>query len=549
MTGKRTIVVFWALFLIPALIMAGVAAKLLFHEQERINRSSLTALTDRAESIAESIHLTVETVKDNLIRSLAEIPPDKLGEILPGWAQTNPLVRNVFIFKDSLFYPVRGPASTAEERLFITRYDALFSGRVPFKTVPEERANAVNNVGTGPSLPYESPKASRQQLLTLSKSSPESYEPESGWLPWFFENQLHILIWVKTDVSGPVYGLELELMTLLSRLSADFPEMSGTASTLVLLDGSNRQYHRFGSMDISQETKPAAKISVSPLLPHWQIAAFTDPKNMGPANGFLILSLILVGIFMAAIISGGVFLTRMTLKNIRDAQEKTSFVSSVSHELKTPLTTIRMYAELLLSGRIRDALKKETYLSVIMTESERLTRLINNVLDFGKLEQGKKTYLITMFDLDAVLYQIIDAHNIRIKEKGLDIITHIKEGGCSIRSDRDALEQVILNLLDNVLKYAGKGRFIKFILQQEADSAFLIKICDDGPGIPKAQREMIFEKFFRLDNSLTAVQPGSGLGLSIARKIMQDLKGDLYYEPMESQGACFTARIKDYESD
>ena len=137
MTNKRTIILFWALFLIPTLIMAGAAARLLFHEQERINRSTLTALTERADSIAESIHLTVETVKDNLIRSLTKIPPDKLDQTLLDWAENNPLVRNVFIYKDdkTLVYPVRGPASTAEERLFITRYDALFSGRVPFKAV------------------------------------------------------------------------------------------------------------------------------------------------------------------------------------------------------------------------------------------------------------------------------------------------------------------------------------------------------------------------------------------------------------------------------
>ena len=565
MTNKRSIILFWALFLVPTLIMAGAAAKLLFHEQERINRSALTALTQRAESIAESIHLTVETVKDNLIRSLEGIRPEKPDQILPDWAENNPLVRNVFIFKDNLVYPVQGPASTTEERRFITRYDALFSGRVPFKAILEEKGTGLKQADLHPASEYETRNISRKQLLTLSRSAPEArapaesksealmpdqqFGPESGWLPWFFENQLHILIWVKASSSGPVYGLELELMTLMSRLVAGFPAMTDNNASLVLMDGSSQHFHRFGTMNLPGKAKPAAQIAVSPLLPHWQMAAFMDPKGMGPGNGFLILSLILVGIFIVAIFSGGLLLTRMTLRNIRDAEQKTSFVSSVSHELKTPLTSIRMYAELLLSGRIRDGAKKETYLSVIMTESERLTRLINNVLDFGRLEQGKKTYRITGFDLDTVLYQIIDAHKIRIKEKGLDIIiTGIREGGCRIHSDRDALEQVILNLMDNVLKYADKGRFIKFILGKEPDGTFLFKICDDGPGIPESHKEMIFEKFYRIDNSLTAARPGSGLGLSIARKIMRDLKGDLYYEPMENTGACFTARIKDHET-
>jgi signal transduction histidine kinase len=240
-------------------------------------------------------------------------------------------------------------------------------------------------------------------------------------------------------------------------------------------------------------------------------------------------------------------LTRMTLQNMKDARQKTSFVSSVSHELKTPLTSIRMYAELLLSKRIKDENKTQTYLSVIVNESGRLTRLINNVLDFGKLEQGKKTYHYTSFEMDRFVYQMINAHSIRIKAEGIEIITQVEQGDYEVTTDRDALEQVFLNLLDNSLKYAGNGKFIKFVLDKE-DAFILLKICDDGPGIPKAQQEKIFEKFHRVDNSLTSKQPGSGLGLSIAKQILGDLKGDLLFEPMPGNGSCFTARIKHHDT-
>jgi len=205
-------------------------------------------------------------------------------------------------------------------------------------------------------------------------------------------------------------------------------------------------------------------------------------------------------------------LTRMTLQNMKDARQKTSFVSSVSHELKTPLTSIRMYAELLLSKRIKDANKIQTYLSVIVSESERLTRLINNVLAFGKLEQGKKTYHLTIFEMDRLLDQMIQSHSIRIENQGIEIILQIEEGNYKVKTDRDAIEQVILNLVDNALKYADKGKFIK------------------------------------VDNSLTTKQPGSGLGLSIARQILRDLEGDLFFEPMPGSGSCFTARIKNHDA-
>ena len=136
MRKKRSIIFFWALLLVPTLIMAGVAARLLYHEQERINRSNLLALTERAQTIAQSIHLTIEAVKDNLTQSLVIIPPEKLKPTLLDWEMTNPLVRNVFIFKrNTLVYPVKGMASTLEERRFMARYDALFTGRVPFETI------------------------------------------------------------------------------------------------------------------------------------------------------------------------------------------------------------------------------------------------------------------------------------------------------------------------------------------------------------------------------------------------------------------------------
>ncbi len=565
MRKKRSIIFFWALLLVPTLIMAGVAARLLYHEQERINRSNLLALTERAQTIAQSIHLTIEAVKDNLTQSLVIIPPEKLKPTLLDWEMTNPLVRNVFIFKrNTLVYPVKGMASTLEERRFMARYDALFTGRVPFETISAKGSDELARPVPFRSYKEKPAKSSRKELVALSKAvqpkaapvrasadqeariAESPFEPRSGCLPWFSENRLHVLIWVKMSESGSTYGLELELMTLLSRLVIDFPALEDDQTALVLMDGNNNAIHQSGSLDLSSQLKSAARVAVSDLLPHWQIKVFVNEKGPGSTNSFFILSLILVGIFIAAIVSGGLLLTRMTLKNMKDAQQKTSFVSSVSHELKTPLTSIRMYAELLLSGRVKEAGKKKNYLSVIVAESERLTRLINNVLDFGKLEQGKKTYQMTKIEMDTFLYQVIDAHKIRIKGKNLDVKTCVDKEDFTIHTDRDAIEQVVLNLLDNALKYAGNGKFIKFVLKKEAQNCILFKICDDGPGIPKAQQSMIFKKFHRIDDSLTATQPGSGLGLSISRQILRDLGGDLYYEPMDKNGSCFTARIKNH---
>lgn len=571
MTRKRTIFFFWVLILVPTLVMSGAAYRLLSHEQDRMNRSAQESLMAQAAAISETIHLTVDTVKDNLVRSLMAIDPDKRVPTLQDWEKTNPLVRNGFVFepKATLIYPKKGMAATLEQQQFVARFDALFSGRMAFDhRDPAEGTEISRGRMSGSTDSTARQGAARRQLVTLSKAdrSPAargaaevnmeameaSDRPErgftSGWLPWFSENRLHVLVWVKSSTSSQVYGLEVELVTLLSRLVVDFPALEDAGSAIVLIDGSGSVIHQSGQLRISPEKRPLSQKAVSSLLPHWNMEIYMDQDRPGSARGLFYLSLILVGIFMAAILSGGILLTRMTLKNMKDARQKTSFVSSVSHELKTPLTSIRMSAELLLSGRVSDEKKKTHYLSVMVSESERLTRLINNVLDFGKLEQGRKSYRLAPVAVDRFLTQLIEAHRVRVTAQGLKILTRIEPGDFRIRTDRDALEQVVLNLMDNVLKYAGTGEYIQFALAREAQTVVLT-ICDDGPGIPKDLQEKVFDKFFRADSSLTATQPGSGLGLSISRRILRDLGGDLYLEPGKKTGCCFTARIIDHDTD
>jgi signal transduction histidine kinase len=576
MTSKRSIIIFWALILVPTLIMAIAAVRLLSHEQDRISRSAMDSLSQRAQTISETIHFTVEAVQENLTRSLLALDPDTLAKNLIQWEETNPLVRNVFIYKkdQALEYPLKGMESTAEERRFISRYDQFFSGRLKFdfnndilKEESQQKGVAESSQVSGryEIAPKKQAESSRQKLVALSKVAQKEpvsqqdaassskklkhrFTEKSGWIPWFSENRLCILGWVQKYENGPVYGIELELMTLLSRLVVDFPKLSQEDATLVLMDGNDNIMHQSGSLTADTKEKPVEVVVISSLLPHWRIMVFMDDKGFGENQGFLYISLILLGIFIAAIVSGGILLTRITLQNMKDARQKTSFVSSVSHELKTPLTSIRMYAELLLSKRIKDEHKTKTYLAVIVNESGRLTRLINNVLDFGKLEQGKKTYQYAELEMDRFLYEMIEAQSIRIKSQGMEIKTQVEKGDYIIKTDRDAIEQVLLNLLDNALKYAGKGKFIKFVLKKQ-DSNILLKVCDDGPGIPKAQQKMIFEKFHRADSSLTSKQPGSGLGLSIARQLLRDLDGDLFFENIPENGSCFTARIKHHDSN
>jgi signal transduction histidine kinase len=319
--------------------------------------------------------------------------------------------------------------------------------------------------------------------------------------------------------------------------------MDEKGASLAILDSTGQVIFQSGDVTVDDRQAPDMAVSLSHLLPHWQVGVYLDKEASAPGSGFLYISVLLLFVFMAAIVSGGVLLTRQAVRYRKEALQKTSFVSSVSHELKTPLTSIRMYAELLQSGRVSSEQKQASYLAIMVAESRRLTRLINNVLDFSRLEQKKKTYHKTSVNLEVMLLAVVDTHSILIQDEGFEIQTDIAPGGFHVTTDPDALEQVVLNLVDNALKYAACGRYIGFILERGPDNTVYLKICDRGPGIASEHRKTIFDKFYRVDNSLTSTRPGSGLGLSIARRIMRDLGGDLFHESVPGGGSCFVIRI------
>ena len=564
MTSRRAIIIFWTLLLVPAMVLAGLAFRQLSFEQERIRRAGITTLGDQARLVAQNLDQAMATLQANLTRSLLDInakalSTPTLGERLLAWEKANPLIRNVFIFhpREGLLYPRRSRAATGEERQFINRFNPLMTGDLSFeRNRPADREE--NTAFAKTVLPGSLYALSRQSVPAISEkknTAPGSAQRtaaalgKSGWIPWFSDNQLYVLGWVQPDPEDMIYGIELEMMVLLSRLMTDIPGNSRPGTALVVVDGNGSTIHHTGPLQLDHDLRTqdaVAKMDISGRLPHWSVCVFTDDSALSESDTFLVIALILVGILITAIVCAGVLITRMTLAQSRDARQKTSFVAAVSHELKTPLTSIRMYAELLLSKRVSNPAKQQAYLEVMVAESERLTRLINNVLDFGKLEQGRKKYRTSEFDMGRFLVECIRTNRIRLKKAGFELIAQIPDQAFPVKTDRDAMAQAFLNLMDNAIKYAGSGRFLKIILDRTSHDV-QIKIQDDGPGIDPDLREKIFNKFFRADNSLTTSKPGSGLGLSITRRMLRDLGGDIVMDTALARGAGFIIRIPIHE--
>ncbi len=513
----------------------------------------ISAAEDKANAIASSLVLTVENAQTGLSDSLHNIPEKQRIDILAEWERTDPLVRNVFVWHEEtgLEYPVAGSITREEER-FLKRFNALFTSRIPWQMPAMENPREYSEKTKDKTdiLDYRKSISNLQNLTQRSSSQDNSdgnwqgdIITKSGWIPWFDENRLYMLGWVQKSPGSHVYGIELEIMTLLSRIISVFPPSDPDGIVYVLLDGNGKILHQAGKALIPAGREPEYLVSLAPALPHWQIGVYMLHGRAGQSGrGFIILSSLLLVIFLAAIILGGYLLTWHAQQNIKDASQKTSFVSSVSHELKTPLTSIRMYAELLKEKRVKDPDKKSHYLQVIVDESRRLTRLVNNVLDFSRLEQGRKKYHLEHLNLVAHIRGIMKDHLVRFKEAGMVYDDRMPDQDIYVEIDRDAIDQVVLNLADNAIKYASEGK--EFTLDLKTSNSFCqLMVMDRGPGIPAEHWSKIFNKFHRVDDSLVSSKPGSGLGLSIAQRIMADLGGEIRYEPRDGGGSCFVVEI------
>ena len=542
---KTRLFIAWLLLLVPTLILGVGALRLLENEESRLSSQSRETAHSRILAIADSIDVSVTEVKSALLETLRTLPDENLVKQLDDWKRTNPLIRNVFVWKQGrgLLHPDPEQPASDEEAVFIRRYLMLFSNQTAWKAPALDLPSETGN------QPAKSLLAERKELRSLAQQAPMpasvasesvSYDQQStgtvGWIPWFTDNQLHMLGWFAPDNSTQRSGVELEMMALLSRLLTTLPTPPVDGETYALLDGNDNVFHQVGPLEIDETSMPLASVDVH-ALPHWRVVAFA-PENQNAVGGsFILISSLLVGTFVIAILLGGSLLLWQAYRNQRDARQKTSFVSNVSHEMKTPLTTIRMYAELLGEKKISEPKKQQHYLQTIIRESQRLTRLVNNVLDFSRLEQGRKEYATETIDLSELLHNLLDSQALRIDESGMTLQRNIGET-LQLKSDRDALEQIILNLLDNGLKYASSGGAL-FVDLQTAATSIVLRIRDRGPGIPIDQQETVFDKFHRVDASLTANQQGTGLGLSIARQLAEGIGGRLTCCPHQGGGACF----------
>jgi signal transduction histidine kinase len=256
----------------------------------------------------------------------------------------------------------------------------------------------------------------------------------------------------------------------------------------------------------------------------------------------VLLFTVVNGLMILAIIIGVVITLRGTAHELELSQLKSDFVSNVSHELKTPLALIRMFAETLELGRARDPEKVREYYSIITRESERLTQLINNVLDFSRIEGGRKTYDLRLDDLADIVRDTVHAYSYELDKQQFIVDTEIPDGVPETLLDRNAISLAILNLLSNAVKYSGDERQIR-VACGARNGALFVRVADRGLGIDEADLGKIFDKFYRARDEHVRATRGSGLGLAIVQHSVEAHGGTITVESEKGEGSTFTITL------
>ncbi len=219
---------------------------------------------------------------------------------------------------------------------------------------------------------------------------------------------------------------------------------------------------------------------------------------------------------------------------------RTDFIATVSHELRTPLSLIRLHAETLKHGRIPED-KVADYHQTILTESERLTGIVNNVLDFSRMERNKLQIHLEPTDLSTLCEQIAESFHFRLEQEGFELERQM-ESGITANVDPLAYSQIVFNLLDNAIKYSDDEKHIRIELES-SNGWNILRVFDRGIGIPDKLKKHIFEEFVRSDDSKVTARRGSGIGLSVAQRLAEKMDGTIEVADNQPKGSVFTVSV------
>lgn len=519
----RLAVIFIFLVIMPLGLLGWLGFKLAKEEQARMQNSLKQVMEDRLADLNGVVARLIEDLERDMLRTTEFLPEDA----------SNKVQQKAKIIQPE--YNSNQLRALARRERFVKQF---------FVIGPNNR---FQHPPTGKGLQTTQETRFFERTLSVWESGTRFYEsvddawqagPTQGWHTWFWGEGVNLLFW-KRIPSGHIIGAEIEVVALQSELITRLPGRGDStrrreAGGILLRDASGKILYQWGDHEPLEKDPARASLSVSAPFPMWTLEYYSSlsagPGNM-PVN--LVASLLALA---TVLILMALYFYRENTRELRTASQKVTFVNQVSHELKTPLTNIRMYAEMLEDQVPEEDAKPRSYLKVITDECQRLSRLIGNVLTFAKSQRQELQLHKTPVIPDETIRNTLDHFRPALKSREFIIELNL-DATLSQNLDSDLLGQVLGNLIGNVEKYASQGKYLGITSRQDKDTLVVI-IEDHGPGIPASQQNAIFQPFQRLSNQLSDGVSGTGIGLSISRDLARLHGGDLKMEPSET-GAKF----------
>jgi signal transduction histidine kinase len=341
-------------------------------------------------------------------------------------------------------------------------------------------------------------------------------------------------LWALTWTEQEQYAFGLELPVILSRvrdLAATVGGSSDIQLELVPPDGGSRE----GQLD---------RQSLAPWLSGWSVAVYPrDPERLAQQRADERLrGLGIIGLSVLMILVGAGLSASLVQRELEAARDKSDFAAHVSHELRSPITQIRLKAEALQLGLATDEASRTKHYDVIMREAERLSRLVDNVLDFAAIERGRKKYTFRLGDLGATVQRAVESAQVAMEMRGMEIDLVLPEDLPPVWHDPDAVSQVLTNLLSNAAKYGKDAGWVGVSLRV-TDTHVEVDVADRGIGIAGDEQRHIFEQYYRANDPKARRHKGTGIGLTIVKYIMEAHSGRIGVRSGPGEGSVFTLQF------
>ncbi|KFB99627.1 sensor histidine kinase [Trabulsiella guamensis ATCC 49490] len=374
------------------------------------------------------------------------------------------------------------------------------------------------------------PLVNDPSLLTSHIPHAEQETPQAGWFITHETQEPLLLYW--RQKGNLVIGFRLSYVQLMMDIVNSIQVSEAQDDPVVRVTENGRQLYQNKAAQLQQLTELDTRTLEYPLTT-WQISVY---GVKAPLYHVWLWGSALIILLLAVVALLGYSLWREYTRSARQARQQVDFVSQVSHELKTPLTNITLYAELLREGLDDEQTHEQRYLDVITQEGQRLSRLIQNILTFTR---APKTHLQTV-DIPRLMAEITHIFTPAFHARGM-VIEMTCPPDITLHTDRDAITQIVSNFLSNAEKYAALGKRVDINVQTLTDRVE-IAVRDYGPGIAEKEMKMIFRPFYRVKSSITEGVSGTGIGLTIASQLAQRLHGEIRVT-QENPGVRFTLTL------